>query len=277
MKRFMPFKKWIAIITSAGLLTACASVPGANEPSDAEINAQAAKAYEEVKAKTKHSTNKEWNEMVQRVATRIAKASGENFQWEYVLLESPEVNAWCMPGGKIAVYTGIMPVLKTEGALAAVLGHEVAHATLRHGKQRYARAMRTNMLGLVVGGAAVLGGQMLCKTQTCKLLSLAGGVAAGFAIVFFDRKFSRGDESEADKYGQVYMAKAGYDPSESIQLWSRMAAANAGKAPPEFMSTHPSDERRKANLTEWLPEAEQYYGQAAQKFGVGQPIRTNTL
>src|SRR4029077_8636549 len=118
------------------------------EPSDADINAESAKAYREVKAKSKISTHAEWNAMVQRVATRIAKASGENFQWEYVLLESPEVNAWCMPGGKIAVYTGIMPVLKTEGALAAVLGHEVAHATRRHGKQRYARAIRENALGL---------------------------------------------------------------------------------------------------------------------------------
>src|SRR4051812_23985830 len=99
------------------LTSSCSSIPGAQEPSDAEINAQAGKAYEEVKAKSKRSTNPEWNAMVQRVASRIAAASGEKFQWEYVLIESPEVNAWCMPGGKIAVYTGIMPVLKTEGAL----------------------------------------------------------------------------------------------------------------------------------------------------------------
>ena len=251
---------------------ACSSIPGVKEPTDAEINAEAAKAYEEVKSKTKRSTNKEWTDMVQRVAGRIAKASGENFQWEYVLLESKEVNAWCMPGGKIAVYTGIMPVLKTEGALAAVLGHEVAHATRRHGKQRYARAMRQNIIGMVVGGAAIAGGQMFCKTETCKLLAAGGGVAAGFAITFFDRKFSRGDETEADKFGQVYMAKAGYDPAESIQLWSRMSAANGGKAPPEFMSTHPSDERRRNNLTEWLPEAERYYAQASVKYGIGEPI-----
>jgi metalloendopeptidase OMA1, mitochondrial len=251
---------------------ACSSVPGAKQPTDAEINAQAAKAYEEVKKKSKRSTNKEWNEMVQRVATRIAKSTGENFQWEYVLLENPEVNAWCMPGGKIAVYTGIMPVLKTEGALAAVLGHEVAHATRRHGKQRYARAMRENMLGVIVGGGAIAAGQIFCKTTMCKLLSAGGGVAAGFAVTFFDRKFSRGDESEADHYGQMYMAKAGYDPTESIQLWTRMAAANKGKAPPEFMSTHPSDEHRRENLTKWLPKAEEFYAQAAVKYGTGEPI-----
>ena len=141
-------------------LSACATLSGKKEISDADINAQAAKSYAEVKSKSKISTNPVWTEMVQRVAARIARASGENFQWEWVLIESPEVNAWCMPGGKIAVYTGIMPVLKNEAALAAVLGHEVAHAVRRHGKQRYARAMTENEIGLLVGGAAVIGGQL---------------------------------------------------------------------------------------------------------------------
>ncbi len=254
-------------------LVGCSSVPGTKGPSDAEINAEAAKAYKEVISKGKISNNAEWTAMVNRVANRIAKASGENFQWEYVLLESNEVNAWCMPGGKIAVYTGIMPVLQTEGALAAVLGHEVAHATRRHGKQRYARAMKENILGLVIGGAAVVGGQLLCKTSTCKTLTGLGGAAAGFALQFFDMKFSRGDESEADHFGQEYMAKAGYEPSEAIQLWDRMSAANKGKAPPEFMSTHPSDSNRKSALQGWLPNAENLYSQAPQKYGVGEAIR----
>lgn len=268
MKRF-------SFLTLVGVLLisiSCSSVPGAKEPSDAEINAQAAKAYAEVKAKSKISTNKDWNAMVQRVANRIAVASGEHFQWEYVLIESPEVNAWCMPGGKIAVYTGIMPVLKTEGALAAVLGHEVAHATRRHGKQQYARSMRESMLGLAVGAGVALGGQLLCKTDTCRLMAGLGGAAAGFAITFFDRKFSRADETEADKFGQIYMAKAGYDPAESVKLWERMGAAMKGKAPPEFLSTHPADETRRANLTAWLPQAERFYQQSPQKYGVGEAI-----
>ncbi len=243
------------------------------EPSEEDINAQSAKAYEEVKAKSKISTNKEWTEIVNRVSARIAKASGENFKWEWVLIESPEVNAWCMPGGKMAVYTGIMPILKNEAALAAVMGHEVAHATERHGKQRYARAVKGNFAGMVLGGAAILGGQLLCKTQTCKLLSGLGGAAAGFAVTFFDRKFSRGDESEADQVGQIFMAKAGYEPSEAIKLWERMGAANGGKAPPEFMSTHPSDVRRRGDLGEWLPKANEVYSQAPQKFGLGVEIR----
>lgn len=262
---------WI-IIASMLAPAGCATL-GKKEPSDAEINAQAAKAYTEIKAKSKMSTNAEWNAMVQRVAQRIAAASGEKFQWEYVLIESPEVNAWCMPGGKIAVYTGIMPVLKTEGALAAVLGHEVAHATLRHGKKRYARAIQENMLGMIVGGAAIVGSQVLCKDTKCKLLAGLGGAAAGFAITFFDRKFSRGDESEADRAGQVYMAKAGYDPAESIKVWERMGANNAGKAPPEWLSTHPSDERRRSNLQSWLPETQPLYAKSPQKYGVGDAIK----
>lgn len=267
------FIKILTLIIIAALLGSCASTPDAENISDDDINAQALKAYDDVKAKSKRSSNAEWNAMVQRVATRIARASGENFQWEYVLIESPEVNAWCMPGGKIAVYTGIMPVVKTEAALAAVLGHEVAHATRRHGKQRYARAMKENLAGAIIGGAAVIGGNLLCKTQSCRNITTLGGVAAGFAITFFDRKFSREDETEADRYGQIYMARAGYEPTESIRLWERMATANGGKAPPEFISTHPSDERRRNNLSSWLPEAQSVYAQAPAHYGLGASVR----
>lgn len=254
------------------LFSSCASLPGGKEPTDADINAQAAKSYADVKAKSKKSTNAAWNAIVERVAKRIEVASGENFQWETVVLENNEVNAWCMPGGKIAVYTGIMPVLKTEAALAAVLGHEVAHATMRHGKKQYARAINENMLGMIIGGAAIVGGQLLCKSTSCKLLSGIGGVAAGFAITFFDRKFSRTDESEADKVGQMYMAKAGYDPHESIELWKRMSAAMGGKAPPEWMSTHPSDENRRNALQGYLPDTFAIYKSSPVQYGLGDTI-----
>lgn len=178
-----------------------------------------------------------------------------------------------MPGGKMAVYTGIMPVLKTEGALAAVLGHEVAHATKRHGKERYARAMKTNITGIAVGLATVLGGQIFCKTETCRKLTTLSGAAAGFALQFFDMKYSRTDETEADQAGQIYMAKAGYDPAESMNLWERMGAANQGKAPPEILSTHPSDATRKTNLKAWLPKANEIYSQAPAQYGTGEVIR----
>ncbi len=242
------------------------------DPKEKDINAMAFKAYQQVKSQAKISNNQEWTAMLNRVAPRIAKASGENFQWEWMLIESPEINAWCMPGGKIAVYTGIMPVLKTEAALAAVLGHEVAHATKRHGKQRYARAIKGNVAGLVIGVATAVGGQMLCKSETCRMMTGLGGTAAGFALQFMDMKFSRGDETEADKIGQVYMAKAGYEPAESLNLWDRMSKANGGKAPPEFMSTHPSDSTRKNNLKNWLPEAEENYHKAPVQYGLGETI-----
>lgn len=249
--------------------TACSTLDG---PSEADINAEAAKAYAEVKRTSKISKNAEWTAMVNRVSQRIAASSGENFQWEIILIESPEANAWCMPGGKMAVYTGIMPILKTEGALAAVMGHEVAHATLRHGKEGYARAIKGNLAGLVLGGAAVVGGQLLCKTQACKNLTMLGGAAAGLAVTFFDRKYGRADETEADKEGQIYMARAGYNPAEAVQVWTRMAAAKKGAAPPEILSTHPSDDRRRGQLQEWLPQANQVYQQAPQKYGIGENI-----
>lgn len=254
-------------------LLGCATTPEDAGISETEINQEAVKAYAEIKAKSKISRNKEWTAMVQRVANRIAIASGENFAWEYILIESDEVNAWCMPGGKIAVYTGILPVIKTEGALAAVLGHEVAHATLRHGMQGYARAKQNNYWGLLAAGASIVGGELLCKTENCKKMAALGGVAAGFAITFIDRKFSRADETSADKSGQIYMARAGYDPSESIRLWERMGAAKGGTTPPEFISTHPSDQNRRSNLNSWLPEANAEYAKAPAKYGTGEPIR----
>lgn len=251
------------------LFSSCSSL---KEPQDEEINAMALKAYQEVKSKSKISNNAEWTAMLNRVASRIAESSDENFKWEWMLIESPEVNAWCMPGGKMAVYTGIMPVLKNEAALAAVLGHEVAHATKRHGKERYARAIKSNIAGAVIGVGAAAAGQFFCKTDTCRLLTGLGGAAGGFAIAFFDMKYSRVDETEADEAGQKYMAEAGYDPAEAIKLWERMGAASGGRAPPEFLSTHPSDTTRRKNLSDWLPEAQEVYRKAPQQHGLGDNI-----
>lgn len=253
------------------LMTGCSTLPGVKELSDSDINKQAAKSYEEVKKKSKLSTNRRLTEMVKRVSQRIAKASGEDFDWEVILIESKEMNAWCMPGGKMAVYTGILPVLENEGALAAVMGHEVAHATLRHGKEGYARAMKTKYTGLLAGGAMLIGGELLCKTEKCKTISRVGALATGFAAEFFNRKFSREDETESDRVGQVYMAKAGYNPSEAPKVWERMKRAG-GQAPPEFMSTHPASDRRRDNLRNWLSNTMPIYNNSSVQYGTGEKI-----
>ncbi|MBL7542323.1 MAG: M48 family metallopeptidase [Bdellovibrionaceae bacterium] len=270
------FTKYVCfLMVSAALVftsSGCSTLREAQTPSEADINVESAKAYQEVKSKAQLSTRKDWNEMVQRVAKRIAAASGENFEWEIILIDNPEPNAWCMPGGKMAVYTGIMPILKTEGALAAVMGHEVAHATRRHGQKAYARAIEEQQTAVLLGVAAGVAGQVLCKTENCRLIAGLGGPAAALALSFFNRKFSREDESDADQVGQIYMAKAGYDPAESIVLWERM---NAGKnaEPPEWMSTHPSDTNRRAKLSQWLPQAQQVYQGVSQKYGRGSTIQ----
>jgi metalloendopeptidase OMA1, mitochondrial len=264
-------KKLILILITLSVIS-CKTSPEAAGINEDEINAEAAKAYAEVISKSKISNNQAWTAIVNRVAQRIAKASGKPYNWEVVLIESKEVNAWCMPGGKMAVYTGIMPVVKTEAALAAVMGHEVAHATLKHGLQRYARAQSNNM---IVAGAAVLtsvAAQALCKTENCKRYAAVGGLATALGVAFFDRKFSRGDETGADQEGQIYMARAGYDPAEAIKLWERMNAAGGGGGP-EFMSTHPADTTRRGNLTAWLPEAQRVYNAAPEKLGLGATIK----
>lgn len=266
-------KKFILSITLIFLLGGCAST--VKEPTDAELNAESAKAYKQMKQdfakKGKISKNRKWNQMVQRVSARIAKASGENFKWEVMLIEDNQVNAWCMPGGKMAVYTGIMKVLKTEAALAAVMGHEVAHATLRHGKEGYVRAMKTQQRGLLIGLGGLALSELLCETESCKKLTQAGAVLSAIGYEVYNRKFSREDETDSDKVGQIYMAKAGYDPREAPKVWQRMAKGG-GQAPPEWISTHPASDERRKRLKSWSSDAMKYYEKAPRKYGLGERI-----
>jgi len=245
---------------------------GLSESTEKQIDAESVKAYEDVKKKAKRSKDARLTAMVEKVSMRIAKASGYDFDWEVILIEENQPNAWCMPGGKMAVYTGILPILKTEGALAAVMGHEVAHATQKHGHQGYAKAISDQKKMLVLGILGIGASQFLCKTKTCKILAAGGIALAAFTAAFFSRKFSRGNETEADQVGQIYMAKAGYEPAESIKVWERMEAASGGKSPPEFMSTHPSNANRRAKLRSWLPEAKKEYSKADHHYGIGASI-----
>ena len=180
----------------------------------------------------------------------------KDYQWEYNLVESKEVNAWCMPGGKIVFYTGILPITQNEAGMAVVMGHEVSHALLNHGQQRMSSDVLTQ-LGAVGVGAAV--GNKSESTQAIAMQAYGVGTQFGVAL-----PFSRSHESEADKIGLTLMAIAGYDPSVAVVFWERMAAKSGGQAPPEFMSTHPSDATRIANIKNLIPQAKA----EAAKFGV---------
>ena len=171
----------------------------------------------------------------------------QDYRWEYKLIDSKEVNAWCMPGGKIVVYSGILPITKNDAGLATVMGHEVSHALANHGAQRMS-ASQLQQLG-AVGVAVATGGQSAEKQQMWQQYY---GMGSQVGVML---PFSRGHETEADKIGLTLMAIAGYNPDESITFWTRMAAQSSGQAPPEFMSTHPSDATRIANLKALIPEA----------------------
>ena len=180
----------------------------------------------------------------------------KDYRWEYKLVESKEVNAWCMPGGKIVVYSGILPITKDDSGLATVMGHEVAHALANHGAQRMS-ASQLQAIG-AVGVALATGNQTAEKQQMWQQFY---GVGSQVGVML---PFSRSHETEADKIGLTLMAISGYNPDQAVIFWSRMAASSGGKAQPEFMSTHPSDATRIANLKALIPEAKA----TAKKFGV---------
>ena len=179
-----------------------------------------------------------------------------DYQWEYKLVDDKAVNAWCMPGGKIVVYTGILPITLNDAGLATVMGHEVSHALANHGAQRMSAA-QLQQIG-AVGVAVATGNQSAEKQQMWQQYF---GIGSQLGVML---PFSRSHETEADKIGVMLMAIAGYNPDESIKFWGRMSAKSNGQAPPEFMSTHPSDATRIANLQAFIPEAKA----AASKFGV---------
>jgi predicted Zn-dependent protease len=186
---------------------------------------------------------------VQRVARRIEAVAGRdkpNFVWKVTLIRKNEANAYCLPGGKIVVYTAILPFTKNDAGLATVLGHEVAHATAEHVAERIERQHLTE-----VAAAIIAGGVAFTPAQFLRITALLG---VGSSL-----PFSRSQESEADHIGLVYMARAGYDPRQAVGFWKRMRRASQGREPPEFLSDHPSDAHRATRIQGWLPEAEREY------------------
>ncbi|NBX92092.1 MAG: M48 family peptidase [Proteobacteria bacterium] len=260
----MCFFRLLGIFTLLVLLSSCVTNPETGKKSfilisegqEAQLGAQ---AYQEVLSKSKLSHRKDWNAVLQRVGKRISEAAHRSdFQWEFRLIDSPEKNAFCLPGGKVAVYTGIIPILKNEAGMAAVIGHEVAHATLRHSGQRLTANLGTQLGVLVLG-------QVLAQedSQDKRLILAALGLGAQVGVIL---PFSRANESEADEIGLRYMARAGYDPYQAPKIWERFGAQEKGG--PALLSTHPTSDSRKQKLQELIPEVLPVYEKSPQ-WGVG--------
>jgi len=210
-------------------------------------------AYRQVLKKAKLSTDPVAIEQVRRVGRRIAVATGRtDYQWEFNLIEDKQANAFCLPGGKVAVYTGILPITRDDSGLGAVLGHEVSHAIARHGGERVTQTLLVQM-GLAATQVALARNDPAVVQQVTALLG--AGATVGLLL-----PWSRAQESEADHLGLIFMAKAGYDPHAALDLWNRMAEAAKGRdRPPEYLSTHPSEETRIKQIEAWIPEALQFY------------------
>ena len=239
------------------VLVACAKAPITNRtqfiilPQAFEMQLGAS-AYLSMLETEKISPNRHYARAVTRVGRRIAAVSHTpNLRWQYTVFDNDkQVNAFALPGGKIGVYTGMMPVAKTDAGLATVMAHEVAHATARHGGERMSLGILLQM-----GSAALASAMKKKDKKTTGRVLAAYGVGTALALAL---PFSRKQEGEADRIGLIYMAKAGYDPREAVAFWERMGAAGRG-APPEFLSTHPGYRTRIKNLRKWMPEAMEYY------------------
>jgi predicted Zn-dependent protease len=213
-------------------------------------------SYREVLSESEVVQSGPEREMVVRVAERLARVTGEaakDFKWQVNLVRSPQANAFCLPGGKIVVYSGILPYTRTESGLAAVMGHEMAHAVARHGSQRL---LRTSVAQTLLMGANYSMGNM--DPEQRQMIMAALGAGAQYGVIL---PFSREHETEADEMGVLYMARAGYDPHEAISFWERMSNTGGAQAP-EFASTHPSHARRIQDLRAFLPKAMAEYERA---------------
>ena len=246
-------------------LHACATAPITDRKQlklipEHKLNAQAAKIYEQVKAKEKLSTDttklKEIKDIGKNMEIVISKYFNEKgtgdptigFDWEYILIENDKVkNAWCMPGGKIAIYSGILKVTKNKNGLAAVMGHEIAHAVAKHSVERASRGVLLQTSASVID---ILSGGKLSKVNTATGMDTVGLLAQ----VGIMNPFNRKQETEADYLGMIFASMSGYDIRETVSLWKRMKDSNKGKEPPEFMSTHPSSSNRIKQIKEWMNE-----------------------
>jgi predicted Zn-dependent protease len=249
------------------LVVACSKVPITGRKQlhllpESQMTAMALQEYQTFLSQNQISNDAANTAMVKRIGGKIATAVTtymndhkmgdrvKDYNWEFNLVESKEVNAWCMPGGKVVVYTGILPVTQTESALAVVMGHEIGHAIAQHGNERMSQS-----LAFYLGGIA-LDVALSSKSDTTRMLF---NTAYGVGSQLGELAFSRDQESEADKLGLVFMAMAGYNPNDAIAFWERMAAQGGKDATPVFLRTHPSDEQRIADIKAYMPQAMKYY------------------
>ena len=232
---------------------------------ESELQQMADKEYRSFLTKNKvvsQGGNRD-QESVKRVGLRIADAVKsfvttqgkpellQGYKWEFNLVDSKEVNAWCMPGGKVVVYTGLLPITRNDTGLAVVMGHEIAHAVARHGNERMSQSMLQQMGGIALSVAVI---NQPAQTQSIFMDAYGIGSTLGGTL-----PFSRKHELEADRFGLIFAAMAGYDPRSAVGFWERMAKASSGQKPPELLSTHPSDETRIAKVREYAQEAMKYY------------------
>jgi len=259
------FIKYIGCGCGGFLLNSCGSAPITERKQlklipESKLNAQAAQIYEKVKEKEKlitdGSTLKEIKEIGSKMEDSISeyfykqnlKDPTTNFQWEYILIDNKKIkNAWCMPGGKIAVYTGLLDITKNKNGLAAVMGHEVAHAVAKHSVERASRGVLVNTGAKIIDIAS--GGILSDINRTTGMDTV--GMLAQLGIM---NPFNRKQESEADYLGMIFSSLSGYDIRETVKIWERMKEFNKGKEPPQFMSTHPSSDTRIKQLNEWMNE-----------------------
>ncbi len=265
--------KIIVIVALLAIIYSCATNPFTGKStlalvSNSEILPSAFQQYSQFLTENKVIVATADAKRVENIGTKIKvaaerwlTANGQagyltDYRWEYKLVESKDVNAWCMPGGKIVVYSGILPITKDDAGLATVLGHEVSHALANHGQQR----MSAGLLQQVgSAGVAIATGGKSAETQQMAMQAYGAASQVGGML-----PFSRSHETEADKIGLILMAIAGYNPDKAVEFWSRMSANSGGNKPPEFMSTHPADETRIANIKALIPQAKA----EAAKFGV---------
>ena len=250
------------------LLVSCSTVPITGRTQldivpNSTMLAMSLKEYDAFLTSHKLSSNREQTQMVKRVGERIQRAVEQYFaqnqlsrdldgySWEFNLVESDEVNAWCMSGGKVVVYTGILAITQDEAGLATVMGHEIAHAVAKHGNERMSQALMAEM-----GGTALSVALAQRPQQTRELWMTAFGLGAEVGVLL---PYGRLQEEEADHLGLIFMAMAGYDPNAALAFWQRMSAKKDAKSPPAFLSTHPSDETRIREIKALLPEAMRYY------------------